>query len=60
MNNDISNFEYLLALNFQSGRSNNDLNQYPVLPWIFNGYSSFIDFKSDFRDFSKNMGCLGS
>jgi hypothetical protein len=31
---DISNFEYIMEVNFYSGRSYNDLSQYPVLPWI--------------------------
>ena len=30
----ISNFEYLMALNALSGRSFNDLSQYPVFPWV--------------------------
>lgn len=29
----ISNFEYLMALNTIAGRTLNDLNQYPVFPW---------------------------
>jgi hypothetical protein len=37
---EISNFEYLMQLNTISGRTYNDLNQYPVLPWILNDYSA--------------------
>jgi hypothetical protein len=29
----MSNYEYLLFLNFVSGRTFNDLTQYPVMPW---------------------------
>jgi hypothetical protein len=29
----LSNYEYLLFLNFVSGRTFNDLTQYPVMPW---------------------------
>lgn len=30
----ISNFDYLLHLNILSGRSYNDICQYPVFPWV--------------------------
>jgi hypothetical protein len=30
---EISNFEYLMYLNTISGRTYNDLNQYPIFPW---------------------------
>lgn len=59
----ISNFEYLMYLNFVSGRSFHDLAQYPVFPWVLNDYSSdFIDLssKQSFRDLSRNMGSQGS
>ena len=36
----ISNFDYLLFLNMASGRSFNDLSQYPVFPWIIADYYS--------------------
>ncbi len=36
----ISNFEYLILLNKYSGRSFNDLSQYPVFPWIIKDYAS--------------------
>lgn len=57
----ISNFEYLMHLNFSAGRTFNDLTQYPVFPWVL------LDFTSDtldlnnpatFRDLSKPMGAL--
>lgn len=39
-NGEISNFQYLMSLNTLAGRSYNDLNQYPVFPWILNDYTS--------------------
>ena len=38
----ISNFEYLMLLNKHSGRSNNDLSQYPVFPWVLKDYSRAV------------------
>ena len=35
---EISNFEYLIALNSVAGRTYNDLSQYPVFPWIVKDY----------------------
>lgn len=58
---DISNFEYLMHLNTLAGRSYNDLNQYPVFPWIIADYTSQELDLSDprtFRDLSKPMGAL--
>ncbi|EGR28762.1 WD repeat and fyve domain protein 3, partial [Ichthyophthirius multifiliis] len=36
----ISNFEYLMQINSYSGRSFNDLGQYPVFPWVLSNYKS--------------------
>ena len=33
-NREISNFQYLLALNSIAGRTYNDITQYPVFPWV--------------------------
>lgn len=58
---EISNFEYLMALNTLSGRSYNDLTQYPVFPWVLADYSSEkLDFNksSTFRDLTKPVGGL--
>jgi hypothetical protein len=38
----LTNFEYLVELNKISGRSYNDLMQYPVFPWILRDYESEI------------------
>lgn len=73
LNGDLSNFEYLLEVNLYSGRSYNDLSQYPIFPWV-----SMIDYQEDqkaldlfgctneeffqqfqMRDLSKNMGNIG-
>eukprot|EP00004_Rigifila_ramosa_P012564 TRINITY_DN2727_c0_g1_i4.p1 TRINITY_DN2727_c0_g1~~TRINITY_DN2727_c0_g1_i4.p1 ORF type:complete len:3026 (-),score=664.90 TRINITY_DN2727_c0_g1_i4:5-7777(-) len=57
----ISNFEYLMRLNTFAGRTYNDINQYPVFPWILVDYtSSTIDLtnKEVYRDLSKPIGAL--
>lgn len=36
----MSNFEYLMRLNIIAGRSYNDINQYPVFPWVLADYDS--------------------
>ena len=51
----IDTYSYLMILNTLSGRTYNDLAQYPVLPWILSDYSSdIIDLKESktFRDFN--------
>uniref|UniRef100_A0A3B3Z7M7 Uncharacterized protein n=1 Tax=Periophthalmus magnuspinnatus TaxID=409849 RepID=A0A3B3Z7M7_9GOBI len=58
---EISNFEYLIFLNTMSGRSYNDLNQYPVFPWVITNYESEeldLTLPSNFRDLSKPIGAL--
>nr|CAD2141024.1 unnamed protein product [Meloidogyne enterolobii] len=58
---EISNFDYLMFLNTIAGRTYNDLNQYPVFPWILSNYSSEnIDLNdaANFRDLSKPIGAL--
>lgn len=60
---EISNFEYLMALNSLAGRSYKDLTQYHVFPWILSQYSSDLinlDDPASYRDLSKTMGALGS
>lgn len=37
---EITNFEYLMFLNTCSNRTFNDLNQYPVMPWVLTNYES--------------------
>ncbi|TGZ60906.1 hypothetical protein CRM22_008277 [Opisthorchis felineus] len=53
---EISNYEYLMCLNTIAGRTFNDLNQYPVFPWILADYTSPELDLSDpnvFRDLSR-------
>ncbi|KAJ7525246.1 hypothetical protein O6H91_17G043300 [Diphasiastrum complanatum] len=58
---ELSNFEYLMALNTLAGRSYSDLTQYPIFPWIIADYTSEeLDFSkpSTYRDLSKPVGAL--
>ena len=58
-NYNISTFELLMWLNIFSGRSFNDLTQYPVFPWILTNYDKDeINEENDFRDLSLPMGML--
>eukprot|EP01114_Cavostelium_apophysatum_P013271 TRINITY_DN3174_c0_g1_i1.p1 TRINITY_DN3174_c0_g1~~TRINITY_DN3174_c0_g1_i1.p1 ORF type:complete len:1478 (-),score=496.95 TRINITY_DN3174_c0_g1_i1:150-4583(-) len=58
---EISNFQYLMMLNTISGRTFNDLNQYPVFPWVLQDYtSSSLDLNNPaiYRDLTKPIGAL--
>lgn len=59
VNRNISNFEYIMFLNTISGRSFNDMSQYPVFPWVVADYISpkltLTDPRS-FRDLRWPMG----
>ncbi|KAL5107634.1 WD repeat and FYVE domain-containing protein 3 [Taenia crassiceps] len=60
---EISNFQYLMYLNTQAGRSYNDLMQYPVFPWVLADYTSLhldLSRPTTFRDFTKPMGAQTS
>ena len=53
---EISNFEYLMYLNTISGRTFQDLNQYPIFPWVIADYESEkldLNSPSTYRDLSK-------
>ena len=53
---EISNFDYLMYLNTVAGRTYNDLNQYPVYPWVIVNYDSNeldLSLASNYRDLSK-------
>lgn len=58
---EISTFEYLMNLNYYSGRSFNLIFKYPIFPWILSNYSSneldFADSKN-FRYFQYPIGCM--
>ena len=58
---ELSNFEYLMELNTLSGRTFNDLNQYPVFPWVLADYTSpslNLADPASYRDLSKPVGAL--
>ncbi|CAH0404999.1 unnamed protein product [Chilo suppressalis] len=57
----VSNYDYLIYLNCQADRSEKDLTQYPVFPWVVADYTSEtldLDRIETFRDLSKPMGAL--
>ena len=59
--NNISTLEYLMWLNIYSGRSFNDLTQYPIFPWIITNYSDDtenISIETDLRNLSIPMGMM--
>ncbi|KAL4452133.1 hypothetical protein ABPG75_007795 [Micractinium tetrahymenae] len=61
VNGRISNFDYLMHLNREAGRSFKDLSQYPVMPWVVADYTSPTLDLSDpatYRDLSKPIGAL--
>ncbi|CAI5737872.1 unnamed protein product [Peronospora farinosa] len=56
---EISNFEYLMALNVSAGRSYNDASQYPIFPWIIKDYESaelHLDNEDIYRDLRRPIG----
>eukprot|EP00111_Clytia_hemisphaerica_P022278 TCONS_00065481-protein len=58
---EISNFEYLMQLNTISGRTYNDLAQYPVFPWVITDFESdTIDLENPdiYRDLTKPVGAI--
>ncbi|CAL8070942.1 unnamed protein product [Calicophoron daubneyi] len=58
---EISNFDYLMYLNTISGRTYNDMNQYPIFPWILSNYTATeldLNEPSNYRDLSKPIGAL--
>ena len=58
-NYNISTLEYLMWLNIYSGRSFNDLTQYPIIPWLISNYEDAeIHYKNNHRDLSLPMGML--
>ncbi|GAB4819113.1 hypothetical protein N2152v2_006159 [Parachlorella kessleri] len=57
----VSNFDYLMYLNREAGRSFKDLTQYPVFPWVIADYTSpTLDLTdpATFRDLAKPIGAL--
>ncbi|EAY02572.1 Beige/BEACH domain containing protein [Trichomonas vaginalis G3] len=61
LENRVSNFEYLMHLNIMSGRTFNDLTQYPILPWVFSDFidpSFSLDKPEKYRDLNKPLGVM--
>ena len=55
----MSNFDFIMHMNSFAGRTYNDLNQYPVFPWVLADYESEeldLNDPNVYRDFSKPMG----
>jgi hypothetical protein len=62
-NGQLSNYEYLMLVNFLAGRSFNDLSQYPVFPWVLSNYeSATIDLSNsaNYRDLGAPLGTLNT
>jgi len=53
-NGEISNYEYLLNLNKLSSRTYNDLNQYPIFPWIIFQIDELYKITNDESDVNIN------
>lgn len=56
---EISNFEYLMALNMSASRSYNDIAQYPIFPWVIKDYDSpelLLDDPEVYRDLRRPIG----
>uniref|UniRef100_A0A1A9W7K7 Lysosomal-trafficking regulator n=1 Tax=Glossina brevipalpis TaxID=37001 RepID=A0A1A9W7K7_9MUSC len=49
----LTNWEYLMSLNQISGRTYNDLMQYPIFPWILSNYTGDILNLNDATNFRK-------
>ena len=50
MTNQLSNFDYILFLNYLSGRTFSNPNHYPVMPWV----KDFTSQNGGWRDLSKS------
>ncbi|KAL9905520.1 lysosomal-trafficking regulator mauve isoform 2-T7 [Glossina fuscipes fuscipes] len=49
----LTNWEYLMSLNQISGRTYNDLMQYPIFPWILSNYTGDVLNLNDATNFRK-------
>lgn len=59
----LDNFDYIMLLNMLSGRTYNDLSQYPVFPWVLRNFSSEygkinLNNNEEYRDLCKPIGAL--
>ncbi|CAD8107686.1 unnamed protein product [Paramecium sonneborni] len=56
---DITNFQYLIEVNKYGGRTYNDLNQYPIFPWVIANYVDFdIQNKDHYRKLDIPIGAI--
>ncbi|KAL3142038.1 hypothetical protein ABBQ32_004670 [Trebouxia sp. C0010 RCD-2024] len=58
---EMTNYDYLMQLNTLAGRTFNDLNQYPVFPWVLADYTSAsldLNAAASYRNLSKPVGAL--
>jgi factor associated with neutral sphingomyelinase activation len=58
---EMTNYDYLLVLNYHAYRSRSDLTQYPVFPWVVKDYKSMaLDLTKEdtFRDLSQPIGAI--
>ena len=58
MKGQISNFEYLNLINRYSGRSFNDLAQYPIMPWTIINFTAQRGFKEIDKEFYRHSANL--
>ena len=61
LSHQITNFDYLLALNSAAGRTFCDLSRYPVFPWVLADYQNEeLDLTDEgtFRDLTRPMGAV--
>ncbi|EAX96799.1 Beige/BEACH domain containing protein [Trichomonas vaginalis G3] len=57
VNNKMSNFSYLMNLNVYSGRTFNDMSQYPIFPLVLVPSETYdLNGPKSFRDLSKPIG----
>lgn len=59
----MSNYDYLLYLNFMGSRSFSDLSQYPIFPWVITNYEDSeeefdMSEERNYRDLSKPIGAV--
>ena len=55
---EISNLHFLMILNIFGNRTYNDLNQYPIFPWIITDYNSDNLNTANFYDIDKEISDL--
>ena len=62
VNGHLTNYDYLMYLNFMSSRSFNEPSQYPIFPWIILNYDDIDEFDlseiQNYRNLTKPVGAL--